>query len=192
MNNKPSYIGSQVGYITISEDQAEKITNEVSYEVAAWGTSEKAVAGTYPIFIGWNHYSYQDHLTLYAKVDGVITSNYTPSMFGGVRCGSDDGSKEVGKKTSFSCNLDFLDSVKNNQSRFGEYRIFLAKSSVLKEAIERKVDDSRKYKSFVKSELEGCVGKCNWSMVSHYAKILDKLTRQLDYSAKAVDEFTQL
>jgi hypothetical protein len=66
----------------------------LNHEVAAWHTTAELPAGTYDINVSFN--SGKAHL--YAGgIEGVITQNYTPSIFGGVLSGGGrDGSEEVG------------------------------------------------------------------------------------------------
>ena len=65
----------------------------LSHEVAAWHTEGQLPEGEYPIFVSINNGKAYLHTD---DIEGVITSNYTASLYGGVAIGGRDGSEEVG------------------------------------------------------------------------------------------------
>lgn len=77
------------GTITLKEPKEISISSEV----AAWYTKAELPVGTYQLNVSF----VRGKAFVYAKdIEGVITENYTPSLFGGVVTGGRDGSEEVG------------------------------------------------------------------------------------------------
>lgn len=80
----------KVGTLTIKSPHRQNIPQEV----AAWHTEVEYPAGRHDVFI--NIIDGKGYL--YTKaMETTIVANYTPSLFGGVSSGKNDGSEEVGK-----------------------------------------------------------------------------------------------
>ena len=79
-----------IGTITITEPR--KVTRH--YETAAWETVVEVPPGTYPVKAHFGYDGTAD--TVYACYTGTVISNYTPSLYCGVRIGTRDGSEHVG------------------------------------------------------------------------------------------------
>lgn len=181
---KPQYIGIQVGTATVSEQKP--LTKELSHEVAAWSTTVQSIPGTYPICIGWEHYSYGTELSLYVTVDGVVTKNFTPSLFGGVRIGDRDGSEEVGRPHGFSQVFNFLDLLRKHEQKTydGNMSVQFTDSPELRAAILLAVEQAEAKNVFQAKCVDEAIKENRWGMVAHYAKAIEWRRERLEFSTK--------
>lgn len=102
----------KVGTVKVKEPYKKSL----SHEVAAWHTEVEFPAGEHDVYLNIvNGKGY-----LYTKnIDGVITENYTPSLFGGIVTGDRDGSEDVGK--TYSSGLSMYSGMLNNKEHNIEF-----------------------------------------------------------------------
>lgn len=93
MNNKKTY-SFKVGTVTLDEPYEDNY----SYETAAWYTNYSLMPGTYDVYGTYENnplYPQKKELSLFTEeIEGVITSENTQSLWGGVAIGSPQESRE--------------------------------------------------------------------------------------------------
>jgi len=90
---------------------------EQAQEVAAWHRHGKFPAGDYPVFECIGYPPGSSWVSVHLD-GGVITSASFPSLFGGVRIGSDRGPEEIGRPFDHYITLDSFGVAEANPERF--------------------------------------------------------------------------
>ena len=113
-------VGTIVGHFIVHDIKGtneKPLVHNVSYEVAAWRTEIMADVGKYPMKL--ERYLNKG-LACCCEIPGIITHDYTPSLYGGVPFGKRDGSENVGEKSSFVHGKMLTEALLDNNFLFND------------------------------------------------------------------------
>lgn len=197
MKTKSKYIGQRVGTVEVCANamtpggKPALLTHRRQYEFAAWSTDLEALPGVYPLYVGFNEYGPLYHCTtLYSVVSAIIRDDNCAPHFGGVAF-APARKDRVGTDDEFNQTFDFLAvllAVRPGNGRWPDERglKFTINAAFLPQLAQEVFEQCDQEIEYLTKCVDEQRAQHKWSMVAHYARLLENLTRALEYGRQSL------
>lgn len=188
------FLGSTVGYMKVNEPW---VHHNNSYECAAWWEDSTIEKGVYALTLEKNSFAPHD-LYLLGKLDAVVTDDYFPALWGGVRISNKPYQHQnVGCKRTIRHHINLVEAIEKTGNSPGN-SIDICVNPFIIEAVVNAARDSlnnyqdllTKYWSEYHIHGDGKY-RASLSMVAHCAGNMEALGRAIEVMLRHYNYFTE-
>jgi hypothetical protein len=176
------YLGQQIGFVRVN--QAIRHHNN-NYECAAWWEDTEIQPGVYPLKLRKHNYA-PNHLELHAVYDAVVTDDYFPALWGGVRVSNQPYQpKNVGQTRNIHYTYDVVESIIKTGYSPSEDMDFYINPEIYGDLLaDARLNLLALKNSFQETMLTYITSgdgnyNSNLSMIAHYSKNMESISRAI-------------
>lgn len=175
------------------------VYTEHNYECAAWWEERTSDTGVFPVYLT-RSYSYPKNLLLTAHIEGKVTNDYFPALWGGVSLSNKPYTpKNLGQKRTILHSVSVEEAIEKTGNSPGAdfdwfilpawwYMFVNEANAELKRAYESLPEYWEEFQSLSPESFRNDMFGCDYaegyrsriSMVAHFGKTLEKWARRLE------------